>query len=597
MAVKAQEQRKKMKKRTPLYYQSVKNKHFGSRRKKTGKYNYFWAIDVPNHFYGEPYLNFFDKKCLITCTALGLLQHEYFQNSINKKFVNIDEGIFNNSKQKQKTAGNILVNEFHSLINDANLPANGPYELETTCEALSNTFKCQFIIFNGLVNSSKLIYMYPPEYNDNLIPIYLFNPSYDSNHFVYIKKLSSFFKRNFRICLCCKKTFRSRISKPPMHNCRSRPTCFACRRFYQSSNTYINSQLKNDFCDKYTTKETPTICDLCNVTVFSTHCYQSHKRFCGYSTGNFGYKCLNCGVFTYRNGSQNSVSLKENHRCKNVKNCTVCYKPIEENESHLCALKKEIISPNNWPRLAFISFEHYVKEDGELVPFLASINREENERGYFSKYVLAANNLQFEINYKEEQSLFFSYLNVNEQKPPQFKQKDKLTLTDDFQINLDNLRKMRNSIDLSLTDKIVHFAIDPQWADTTYIIQDFNSVFLMSLLNSFIFFGFGPNVLRHNGKILLIEIKSLNIRFITSNNYLNGDEYQISKQFNISFDQHFFLAPIYANYVLPNSQCKNNIPFESTLKCNETTCNYKLPCKKLFFTHFDSEEVKKKKTF
>ena len=62
-------------------------------------------------------------------------------------------------------------------------------------------------------------------------------------------------------------------------------------------------------------------------------------------------------------------------------------------------------------------------------------------------------------------------------------------------------------------------------------------------------YGFAPNILRHNGKILLIEIKQLKIRFLTSNAYLNGNEYQISKHFDLIFDQYYFLSPIYSYYL------------------------------------------------
>ena len=145
LAVKAREQKKQSKKRTRQFYQNIKNKHFGSRIKKIGKYNYFWAVDIPNHFYDEPYLNCFDKKCLIICTIL------------NKKFVQIDENIFSTSKEKQKCAGHMLLKEIENVITNTNLSQICPYPLEETCKILSSVYNCQFIVFNGLVNSSKLL--------------------------------------------------------------------------------------------------------------------------------------------------------------------------------------------------------------------------------------------------------------------------------------------------------------------------------------------------------------------------------------------------------------------------------------------------------
>jgi hypothetical protein len=61
----------------------------------------------------------------------------------------------------------------------------------------------------------------------------------------------------------------------------------------------------------------------------------------------------------------------------------------------------------------------------------------------------------------------------------------------------------------------------------------------MFVLKSFLSNGFAPTVIRNGRKILVIEIKLLNLRFITSNAYLSGNEYEISQNFNIKFDQHF----------------------------------------------------------
>ena len=233
-----------------------------------------------------------------------------------------------------------------------------------------------------------------------------------------------------------------------------------------------------------------------------------------------------------------------------------------------------------------------------MIPFLASINREEVERGNFTKYTFSGKNLIFEIDSIETNYFTFKYWVTN--KPEPLKKRAQITLTDDFQINLENIHKMRNSITLSLTDKIVHFTIDPQWADTTYIIQDFNSILFMNLLNSFVLYGFAPHVLRHNGKILLIEIKQLKICFLSSNAYLNGNEYQISKQFDLIYDQYYFLSPKYSCYILADP-LESNFYYENEqsdktcknvlhLQCNSKQCRDKLP-HKFFFTNFDSEDT------
>ena len=58
-------------------------------------------------------------------------------------------------------------------------------------------------------------------------------------------------------------------------------------------------------------------------------------------------------------------------------------------------------------------------------------------------------------------------------------------------------------------------------------------------MKGFLEHGFCPTVIRKGRKILVIEIKALGIRFLTSNAYLTGNEYTISEQFDIKFDSHF----------------------------------------------------------
>jgi hypothetical protein len=287
------------------------------------KINFFWSQDVPNSFFGEPQENFFENKCLIICTILGLLQNKFFEDKKHKKFQTI-QSINSTNNKKQHLAGHIIVEEFFKIIEMTNLPETGPYELESTCRILSTVFNCQFIIFNSVVNANRILYMYPETYADELQPIYIYQPNIEKNHLVYIKNVPSFFKNNFRVCLSCQKIFHQRTSKIPLHLCPKRPTCFACRRFYMTNYTYINDNLKHNFCNKLVTLETSFNCQNCNVTIYSSHCLAKHKIFCGPS-GRFGFKCLKCKKNSYRRGKCNTSELKKLHKCENMKPCSTCF--------------------------------------------------------------------------------------------------------------------------------------------------------------------------------------------------------------------------------------------------------------------------------
>ena len=420
-----------------------------------------------------------------------------------KKFSLIEKSINSANKIKQHKAGILLNSEIEKVLKICNLPNKGPYDLDSTCSILSTIFKCQFIIFNAVTNGSNLLYMYPNIYDDSLKPIYMYQPNSTENHLIYIKKLSSFYNRNFRICFCCKKLFKARTSRAPWHLCPSKHSCFSCRRFYQSNTTYIHGNLKSSFCNRYLTNETLFPCNICNVTLYSQHCLESHRRFCA-KTGNFGYYCENCKKFTYRQGKSNSIILKNTHKCNASKPCRNCFKSLEENETHQCELKKEKM-PITWPRLGFIVHQEFI-DSGQLTPCLALIAREEELRGKFHKYTFTESFLDIK-NEKETDFMNNKYYTENYELFLTLKKNQKFT--DDFNVNLKTL--LAKTLDLSLTDKILQLVMNPIYHNTTYICQDNQSIFLNSLLNGLLLHGFSPITIRNSGKILVLQIKSLNI--------------------------------------------------------------------------------------
>jgi hypothetical protein len=62
----------------------------------------------------------------------------------------------------------------------------------------------------------------------------------------------------------------------------------------------------------------------------------------------------------------------------------------------------------------------------------------------------------------------------------------------------------------------------------------------MYLLKGFLDFGFLPEVIRKGREILLLEIKHLGLRFLTSTSYIHGNEYEIAHQFDVLYKKHFF---------------------------------------------------------
>ena len=528
----------------------IRRKHFGARIHATKKYNYFWALDVPDSYPNEPSKNIFKDKCLLTSTILALLQNQFYKsNRTDKRFLHV-QNINSTSMTKQNHAGNILLKELKELFQKTKLLENGPYILESTVKTLSKIYGCQFFIFDGLDNSNKIIFQFPDKYDDTLIPIYLYQPNDSRNHLVFIRHLNSYFKANVKVCFPCKQIFLTYNYK---HLCSQKKSCFSCRRFFCEKETYLHEKLITLFCDKNITDEMSFLCSLCNVTCYSKHCFKGHKLICS-GNGTFGYKCLKCNKFTYRHGSLNGTDIKNQHICGQLKNCKFCRE--DQETDHLCKLKKESIF-YQWPKLAFINFEQFPgfcaeccavqKNDKrafctshqntfvqESEPLLIIVHCEENKTGSFSKYIFS-HFLEEPLLTVERNSFLYKYKEETQNKIISDLNKKK---SQDFVRNLQNLQERKNHF--LLIDKLLQTITTQSWQNTTFICQDEDSNTFMTLLNAFIRNGFCPEIVRNGRHIMVMEIKPLGLRFLSSKSYFEGNEFQIAKQYNLKFDYTFF---------------------------------------------------------
>ena len=471
-------------------------KHYGARNKTQNKYNYYWAIDVPNSFPNAS-SNVFKNKCLLTTTILGLLQHKYFEgNREDKRFLHI-QNINSQNREKQNHAGRILLNELNKLIEETNLPKEGPYDLQETVQKLSEKYRCQFFIFENIFNTNKLNFMYPSEYDDSLKPIYLFEPFDAKNHLIFIRNLNSYFKANVKVCFACKKIF---LTHNYRHLCPKLKCCFSCRRFFQSSTTYIHEKLKSNFCDKNITTENSFTCSRCNVTCFSKHCFNGHKLFCS-GKGSFGYKCLLCNKFTYRYGSKKSSdALKDSHKCGENKRCLYCRET--KDSDHLCKFRKETILSHS-RSLAFINMEFYcydakkcldclqrTSEKNSLFcekhenlqvehePLLIVIYKEEKYRGNFSKYEIN-NFIDTPVVQKTQDVLTLRYDdNLFNNKVKNSK------IPEDFKTNYEKIQNDQSSL---LSNKLLQLIMSKEWQNTTFICQDADSLIYVSIFKLYIY--------------------------------------------------------------------------------------------------------------
>jgi hypothetical protein len=505
MRFKAQNPRKKQ-------VNKRKKNHYGTYKKS--KSNSYWMLDVPNGYKNNP--SIFKNKCLITSVILGVLQNSYYKSQRQDKRFLYVQNINSALESKQIHAGNILKKELQKVLNDLSLTdQKQELCLEVIGPKLSEYFSCQIFIFDGINNSSKLKYLFPPIYNHELQPIYLFEPFQNKNHLIFIKCLSSYFKANVKVCFTCQKTFKTYNYK---HRCSFNLCCFACRCIFASEKTYLHEKLQPNFCDGKITTERSFLCNICNVTLYSKKCEKAHRLLCN-GLGNFGWKCLSCNHFTYRHGSFNSKKLSEIHQCGIIV-CSNCHQHYNEDEQHLCKLRKESIS-KKWPLLAFFNcqflnfnssncaacyeqkekfktennlswkevFEHLLfpslkcdYHEIEDNTFLHSneanviVLYKENieNKGHFSKHIFTNLNV---TDFVEKDILQFDYVN-SDIKISSSKQ-GKLRKTEDLMTNLAFLEK-ENEENLSATKKFLKFICSGAGLmDVTLICQDSESIILV----------------------------------------------------------------------------------------------------------------------
>ena len=82
-------------------------------------------------------------------------------------------------------------------------------------------------------------------------------------------------------------------------------------------------------------------------------------------------------------------------------------------------------------------------------------------------------------------------------------------------------------------------------------------------------------MLRNDSRIILIEVQQIGVRFLSSNNYLKGNVYEMASQFDIFFN---------INYLPKYFLQKANLSYIGTV-----------PPKEYFFTEFDTDQERSQK--
>jgi len=568
------------------------------------------TLEFSNGFCDQP--NVFENMCLLTSVILG---KEKINATKTKHFLKFNlllalcdgftkPSYANNSKKRRgkkdpitelrrKKAGLFMLKEINFLIKKYNLPETGPYNAFEVCPLLSEYFKCQIHIIEGMQTKDAAILSFPSQFTDSLPQIVLFK--IDNDHVTFISNLKMFFRHfNKRICFGCFKTFSPRYR----HVCK-KTICFACRRPFASEYTDYSSDPFFDYCDSQlealkvinsTNSETdststikskflpiPIKCTICNGVSNTKYCEEGHEKICGKKKNNpkgrAGYHCPDCGKFQFSAFSNAEEARLKHDCCPGTKNCKICGVIIKGN--HQCLIKKETHS-SKWPCLAFFSFsykylaqckncyeikqefaqkenlsykdlilheqfealvcdKHLSNFDHDPQPNLAVLYREV-QRGIFKQYVITEDTLNISsIDDENLESIYFPE-NFTGAKPYVSYQTYKHA-ANSLEISRVNIEKNEKK---TMIQNFLLLITSPDWQNTTFLSHNANNAANLSILKGLLEFNLIPSVIQDGNKVNLISLDFLEIRFLNASSFIAGTMEEWSEMFKLNEKLHYF---------------------------------------------------------
>lgn len=567
-----------------------RNAHFGASH---SEFKSYWCVDVSAH--APSFIN----NCLLLCCIFANLQFDFFLSGKKDPRYRQAMCILSNNLKRKKLAVKILTQELLNVkctlvVNDDN-----PLDFSVWKEKICDHFKCQITIFTGKEFSSKILMMHPESFDDSLKQFYFYAPNEMPHHLVFIRHITSYFKANILTCTACKKTFKTHRHK---HLCHSKENCFACRRPILKITSFFCPVLQDTFCDKLLSKDKLQIeCAKCNLLIESKQCLESHQKICGKS-GLLGFKCKLCNKFYYRNGTNytNRDVIAQRHSCgeRFCRHCKLYYS-ISPDDTHLCLLKKEYIKSSN-EALVFLTFAALQNSSYNCLDCY------QKQNNYVTEKNMSWKDLFMDANFKEllclsHKTNWFSFepnaiclykqnginsfikmeiSNIQEitkkvifnPEIMKFKTPKKTKITQDFLLISKQLEKKSEK---TVMEMFLTIILNEDWCNFTVILSDPFGFFLQKLTTELISLGICPRLINNVNKVILLEIRQIKLRFITTEMYhLNlNSEQKIKEMYQMK--DHFF--PYLFNKIENYNYCGNR------------------PDVKYFIELSDSEQLVKKK--
>ncbi len=395
-------------------------------------------------------------------------------------------------------------------------------------------FEGQISIFSETGN---LIEQYPEDFDESSRQLYLVGDKNKYGEYVsmaVITNLTTFFNQVGLFCFFCKKNFGGRSYR---HLCKKRDSCQICHRPKEFPETYKKEQ-NNMYCP---IQENPLTCERCQSIAKNSNCLEAHqKKVCQY-----GWFCAKCKKrFAFTGKYRTAAALEKNHIC-NKERCRFCGEQYTSSDFHLCSLQKRSNKPYI-TNMGFLSLTcitksaMYCKECFEIrqkkgshevclacsdkpmedFPNMISLLIEEGQRGRFFSYSFT----DVELETKEKNEILISY-------PLPYEKQKSLGPA------LTAFLKPKRTSKLFIKGKtpiatFLRFLLK-NYPNTTILVSDEEFPAMQHILCCLCENNIAPNVVQNGSYIMLIEIKSTQVRFINMKNYFPGTLRAYSQRYNI----------------------------------------------------------------
>ena len=398
--------------------------------------------------------------------------------------------------------------------------------LETNRDVLC---KSQVTIFS--FETGQILERYPREYDDTCRQLWLCG-SMNKGKVAISAVITDIYRYLERkkfgfFCFYCEKYFSGKGSK---HRCRKRQSCFACHRPLLQLTTYTTKNNFPYFCPSNMEPREKSLCKKCNVTIYNEACFKIHdKKNC-----RWGWFCLTCNQYTFRSKYLKTVQIiKQTHICFTCF-CSFCGERIQilEKKYHLCPLLK-LKPPQMFTKIAFLQMNFRGSSPAwcsdctseKVCTFCTGNTLDEqpnigvllveNKMGHFDSYTFCDPDLEDKISCKKD-ILIMPYLPSFAMK--QYKEKNDAS----FGVKRVKVHKTLFEKNETVIGQILNFILQKDFSNTTILVNCSESnepIFIVAFL---VEKGFLPQVLKQNGRIMLIECQEIGLRLLDSQNYFKA---------------------------------------------------------------------------